>query len=345
MKYFKFISFLFFTLFVLNVTNVLAFTPCDSTGICRDVPFAKPDGKNLTLDIYLPKDKTVQAIPIIVIYGGGWSAGSKADCRAVIDIELLRQNGYAAICPNYRLTSAGYTFPAQIHDVKAAVRFIRANASKYNLNVNKIGVMGGSAGGQLSSLLGVSGGSVQLEGGDLGNANYSSSVQAVVTEFGPSFFLPTNLAVTNKNFLGAYKAYLGDLPNGKNAATVNAYDASPVNYVDKNDPPFLLIHGKNDDVVPVYHSQLLDKKLKSVGVDSTLYEYSTDGVNHVANTHETLPDDYANRSIAFFDRVLKKDNIVKSLNPVIIASTSVPIKTEESFKNKIINFFSKFWKK
>ena len=148
--------------------------------IHRDLVYKTVNGAVLTLDLYCP-EKFSGAVPVIIyIHGGGWRSGRKERCPAV----ALVQDGYAVASIDYRLTSTA-PFPAQIEDCKAAVRWLRANAAKYNLDADRIGVWGMSAGGHLAALLGTSGGVPELEGsGD--NMQYSSQVQAVCDVAGPA---------------------------------------------------------------------------------------------------------------------------------------------------------------
>ena len=123
-----------------------------------------------------------------MVHGGGFMMGDKGDGAGLSGVDQLLAAGYAVASINYRL-SAEAKYPAQINDAKAAVRFLRANAAKYNLNPDKFGAWGASAGGSLVSLLGTTCGVAELEGADLGNADQSSCVQAVVDWFGPIDFL------------------------------------------------------------------------------------------------------------------------------------------------------------
>ncbi len=155
-------------------------TEVANAAIQRDLVYERINGTVLTLDLYCPK-KVSGSLPVIVwIHGNGWSRGRKERCPAV----TLVQDGYAAASIDYRLTTTA-PFPAQIEDCKAAVRWLRANASTYHLDPDHIGVWGHSAGGHLAALLGTSGGVRELEGtGD--NMSYSSRVQAVCDVSGPS---------------------------------------------------------------------------------------------------------------------------------------------------------------
>ncbi len=195
----------------------------------RDLVYKRVNGTVLTLDLYRPEEVS-GSLPVIVwVHGGGWRRGRKEKCPAV----ALVQDGFAVASINYRLTSTA-PFPAQIEDCKAAVRWLRANASTYHLDPDRVGVWGHSAGGHLAALLGTSGGVPELEGsGD--NMQYSSRVQAVCDSAGPADLL----ALTNvgPKRVSAIEGLLGG-PVEKDKA--KAIAASPIHYVSKDDPPFLI---------------------------------------------------------------------------------------------------------
>jgi acetyl esterase/lipase len=151
--------------------------------IHRNIVYATPNGIPLTLDLYLPRNAAQPPPVLIWIHGGGWEGGSKENGCPV----SLAQTGFAYASINYRLSEQAI-FPAQIYDCKAAVRWVRAHASEYRYNADKIGVVGASAGGHLAALLGTTNDEPQFEGNE-GNPGVSSSVQAVVDYFGPSDFI------------------------------------------------------------------------------------------------------------------------------------------------------------
>lgn len=149
----------------------------------KDLEFANVDGHSLKLDLYLPAE--VKDAPLVVwIHGGGWSGGSKNGCP----ISWLTDDGYAVASISYRLTDKAI-FPAQIHDCKAAIRWLRANAEKFGYSTAKVGVSGSSAGGHLAALVGTSGDVKELEGTVGGNLDQSSRVDAVVDFYGATDFV------------------------------------------------------------------------------------------------------------------------------------------------------------
>jgi len=199
----------------------------------------------------------------------------------------------------YRLSGEA-PFPAQIEDCKAAVRWLRANAAKYNLDADRIGAWGHSAGGHLSALLGTSGGVQELEGnGD--NMSYSSRVQAVRDVSGPADLLRLYHDASDASTGTRPKAtsYIDALLGGPAEQNkTKAMAASPITYVSKDDPPFLIIHGENDFSVPASQGELLAAALKATGVETTL-EITPQG--HSAGGPRFLPI-----VKAFFDKYLKK---------------------------------------
>ncbi len=271
-------------------------TEVASVATQRDLVYKRVNGAVLTLDLYCP-EKVSGSLPVIVwIHTGGWSKGRKERCPAV----ALVQDGYAVASIDYRLTSTA-PFPAQIEDCKAAVRWLRANASTYHLDPDHIGVWGHSAGGHLAALLGTSGGVRELEGtGD--NMSYSSRVQAVCDVAGPSDLvrLYQEASQSRGDKSGKVMYDVAALVGGsaeKNITTATA--ASPIHYVSKDDPPFLIIHGENDATIPVTQAESFAAALKAAGVETTLE--IANGRGHGAGGPNSQP-----MIKAFFDKYLKK---------------------------------------
>lgn len=263
--------------------------------IDRDLSYRTVNDQTLRLDLYRPKNGK-GLLPIVVwIHSGGWSRGRKENCPAV----MLVQDGFAVASIEYRLTNAA-PFPAQIEDCKAAVRWLRANATKYNLDPRHIGVWGHSAGGHLAALLGTSGGVPELEGkGE--NLNESSRVQAVCDVSGPVDLVRMYGEVSeNSSGMGpkardAIEALIGG-PLAQHEKTAVA--ASPIHYVSKDDPPFLIIHGDQDATVPVEEAKSLAAALQSAGVQVTLEILPGRGHGIGARKFQSIVE-------AFFNRYLK----------------------------------------
>lgn len=235
----------------------------EGTQTLRDLAYV-PDGHDRQkLDLYLPPAQN--RLPLVVwIHGGAFRAGSKDQCPA---LWLLRE-GYAVASINYRLSQHAI-FPAQIEDCKAAVRFLRANAPKYQLDPDRFGVWGASAGGHLAAMLGTTS---DLRAFDRGaHTTVSSRVHAVVDWFGP-----TDFTLMNK-FPGAMDHDAPDSPESQliggpvQENRDKAQKANPVTYVTAEDPPFLIMHGDKDPLVPVNQSQLLEAALRKAGVPVVLH--------------------------------------------------------------------------
>jgi acetyl esterase/lipase len=219
------------------------------------------------LDIYLPAGNG--PFPLIInVHGGGFMMGDKSNPPGA---DEFLANGYAVASVDYRLSGEARA-PAQIQDIKAAVRFLRANASKYKLNPDKFAASGGSAGGSLVALLGTSCGVAALEGAELGNTDQSSCVQAVVDQFGPTDFLQID-----KQFAGTACPVNHDAANSPESMLVGAPIqtvpdkvklVNPITYASAKAPPFLIQHGTADCNVPPQQSQLLYDALKAaIGAD------------------------------------------------------------------------------
>ena len=234
----------------------------------RDIPYVANGGPRQILDLYLPAKPAEKPLPLVIwIHGGAWSAGSKDGCPFLPFVN----RGFAVASINYRLSQMAI-WPAQIQDCKAAVRFLRANAAKYNLDPDHFGVGGGSAGGHLVAVLGTAGQVKELEG-DLGNNGVSSRVQAVCDLFGPTDLLKM------AEQAGPNSTLQHDSPNSPESKLIGgaiqenkekAKTANPITYVSKDSAPFLIMHGDKDPLVPLGQSQLLEKALKDAGVEVTL---------------------------------------------------------------------------
>lgn len=231
----------------------------------RDLVYAEVTGEELKLDLHLPPIAAADKKPplCVWIHGGGWRGGSRTRPRIV----NLTRHGFAVASISYRFSKEA-VFPAQIHDCKAAIRWLRANAGRFGYRADWIAVGGGSAGGHLALLLGTSGGVAELAGTVGGNLEYSSRVQAVVDYFGPSDFelrgkTQPNRAYTNQS--GSF-ALLG----GKDAAVPLTMErfASPVTYVTPDDPPLLIFHGTADKVVLPDQSEEIAKRYKAAGLNA-----------------------------------------------------------------------------
>lgn len=248
-----------------SVPTTRAYVPLDPAKLGtveRDVTYGIASGVELKMDVYYPKTAAGPVPAVMYVHGGGWTAGDKQDGAGRAAIPYLQDAGFLVVSINYRL-APDFKFPAQIEDVKSAVRYLRANADKYSLDPERIGAWGGSAGGHLVSLLGVTEESDGLEGIG-GYEGESSRVQAVVDMFGPS-----DLTLEFEG--GAIGQALGTRVFGtsdRGSEILKA--ASPVTYISADDPPFLILHGDSDRLVPPSQSQELYDQLRSAGVPATL---------------------------------------------------------------------------
>ena len=234
----------------------------------RDLAFAKPDDKELRLDLAMPKLGSGPFPAVVFLHGEGWRAGNRQQMNHFI--EGMARLGYVGVTVDYRLVP-GARFPAQVEDCKAAIRWLRAHATEYRVRADRIGVVGFSAGGHLAAMLGVAGAEDGLEGTG-GNAAQSSRVQAVVSFFGPTDFTTRDWPADLERevivpFLGAAFA---DQPA--------AYKrASPISYVGAQAPPFLFFHGTEDKLVPVDQSRRMADRLTRVGVPARMVALEGEG--------------------------------------------------------------------
>lgn len=257
----------------------------------RDIEYVVGGGPRQSLDLYVP-EKAEEALPLIIwIHGGAWRTGDKKQCPAL----ALTRRGYAVASINYRYSHQA-TFPAQIHDCKAAVRWLRAHAAEFRLDPQRFGAWGSSAGGHLAALLGTSGGVRELEG-DLGHLEHSSRVQAVCVWFAPTDFTLMNQqgSTIDHDAPDSPESRLlgGPVQQNKRKAAL----ANPIRYVSKDDPPFLIMHGDQDPLVPHQQSVLLHEALKKAGLKVTFH--TVKGAGHGFAGAEVMK-----KVEEFFDRYL-----------------------------------------
>lgn len=262
-----------------------------------------PDGDAAqVLDIYFPETAADKPAPLLIwIHGGGWSGGSKAGMPYLGQLS----RGYVVASVEYRFSQKAL-FPAQIQDCQAAIRFLRASAKKYNIDTERIGVGGGSAGGHLAALVGTSGGkkAFPLIGG---NEDQSDRVQAVCDIFGPTnFWTVIKQAEEDKNVKNIFKWNSGDpysrlIGGGLGEDKAKCEAVSPVHYVSKDSPPFLILHGDHDALVPYAQSVELHELLTKAGVESTLQKLPKAGHGGAQFAQPAI----AKLTNTFFDKHLK----------------------------------------
>jgi acetyl esterase/lipase/enterochelin esterase-like enzyme len=263
----------------------------------RDLTYVTVDGKDLKLDVYWQSEQTEPAPLIVWIHGGAWRKGNKANPLA----RSLLAEGYAVASVQYRLSQEAI-FPAQINDCKAAVRWLRSNASRFNIDPEKFGAWGTSAGGHLVALLGTAGDVVDLAGA-LDDTEVSSRVQAVCDWFGPTDFLRMNDIVGKIDHDG------WDSPESQLIGTTvqdhpdRVARANPVTYVTDDDPPFLIMHGAKDVTVIKNQSEILHAALQKTGVSSNMI--LIDDLGHGLRRDGKVPQELLDQVLSFFDHELR----------------------------------------
>lgn len=300
------LSVLFLFLFVANVFAVEV--PSEIV-VEKNVPYVADGGVRQQLDLYFPKNfpkdfnKTGKPYPLIVaIHGGAWAMGAKDMEHYMLDGvfgAILNDGAYVLAAINYRLTDQG-PFPMQLEDCKSAIRWLRAHAETYNIDPDRIGVWGGSAGGHLASLVGLTDNVKEFDVGE--HLDRSSRVQAVCDFCGKTDLM---LIVSDPDYkkmphVEHIERFLDkQIPE----AEKEARRASPITYVSKNAPPFLIVHGTVDPVNPFVHAERLKAVFDKTGVPCTLYplmDTKHDGPLFVApETMSTM--------MRFFDRHLKHE--------------------------------------
>ena len=289
--------FRFFVVFALGFSPLVAVAqapkgPKLPAGVTAQVDLAYGDHERNKLDLYLPKaDKP---LPLVIwVHGGAWEAGDKSGGNPALP---LLTEGYAVASVNYRFSKHA-VFPAQIEDTRAAVRFLRANAKKYNLNPDKFGAWGASAGGHLVALLAVGSDVKDLDGKNTTNPTVSSAVQAVIDWFGPTDMASLTPPGSRPN---AVTRLLGG-DTGEKADVAKL--ASPLTYanVGMAGAPLLILQGDKDPLVPLSQSEKLTDAYKKAGGEVELVVFP--GAGH-GGKEFTIPDQ-RKKALAFFDKHLK----------------------------------------
>ena len=231
----------------------------------HNLPYVTNAHERQHLDLYLPA--TTKPAPLILwVHGGAWRMGSKEDS---VPLEYLAE-GYAVASINYRLSQHAI-FPAQLEDCKAAVRWLRTHAKQFNLDPQRFGAWGPSAGGHLVSLLGVTGGRAEFTVGE--HLDQADRVQVVVDYFGPTDFLQMDPQRIPEGMIH-------NTPDSPESQLVGGFivdhpdrvaRANPITYVTNQAPPFLIVHGDQDPVVSHHQSELLVVALQKADVAVTLY--------------------------------------------------------------------------
>lgn len=263
-----------------NGSPVLTSDPVAKVEVVRDLVYASFGGRDLLLDLYLPRNAPAPRAVILWLHGGGWRIG---DRRLAPDLTCYyAERGYVMASIDYRLSREA-VFPAAVEDIKAAVRWLKAAAGGYDVDPNRIGLWGSSAGGHLAALVAASGPG-QFEASE--HLEQSSSVAAVVDAYGPTDFLQMDSHRDPEGKPSDDPESI-QLPPGKLSADADSLEslflglpiqtcpervraANPIAYVTSGLPPFLLLHGTSDTAVPVHQSMLLYEALERSGNQATL---------------------------------------------------------------------------
>lgn len=296
-------------LLLLTIVSVNCFSQ-EYSKSWKDLNYASDSAVYHKLDIYLPKLEKKSYPVVVYIYGSAWFSNRSKGADLNTVGKALLDAGFAVVMPNHR-SSMDAKFPAPVNDIKAVIRFVRANADTYHLDTNFIGVSGSSSGGNMAAITGTSRNvkqqtlgnvTVDIEGNVGPYKQYSSSVDAVVDWFGP-----TNMLVMDScggtDFIhnapnSPASAYIGGpIQENKEKCLL----ASPITYVDPSDPPFLIFHGDKDRVVPHCQSELLYQALQKAGVKSRFYLVPNG--QHGPGVHV---DENLKLMVGFFQECLKK---------------------------------------
>jgi acetyl esterase/lipase len=286
------------SLLIPALFSMINSTQADPAPTPSTVVFGTESGLDLHAQIAAPVGSPGPWPAVIYVHGGGWSGGSMGNAP-LLDIA---RHGYFAASIEYRLTGVA-KWPAQIQDCKLAVRWLRANAAKYNVDPNRIGVWGDSAGDHLVACMGTMGDVKEYEG-DGGYPGVSSAVQAVVDYFGPTdFTMPDSNGGTIQQHVDLFGGTLSEKGDLWKAG-------SPLFYVKAGDPPFLMVHGDHDGTVSLQHSLVLDQALTKAGVPHQLIivKNADHGFPPYQGKGEISPtlEEIKQATYAFLDKYLKK---------------------------------------
>jgi acetyl esterase/lipase len=260
-----------------------------------DIVYAQIGDRALVLDLFLPKEGAGPFPAVIYVHGGGWSGGNKRAFHR--QAAHMATHGIAGVCVQYRLSGEA-RYPAAIHDVKAAVRWMRANARQYKLRSDRIGAAGGSAGGHLVALLGVTGDHPAYEG-NVGVTGQSTRVHAVAA-FNPAVDIVSFGRQAGGNRDNPVAKFLAKLYS---EAPELYRQASPLEQVSAKSPPFLFLHGTGDTTVPHQQSADMHHALEKVGVSSELM--SAPGAAHGFFNRPPWFDPTLERMQEFFLKTLR----------------------------------------
>ncbi len=261
-----------------------------------DIIYCTMDGVPLKMDLYYPENSQTTSQVLVYVHGGSFTGGDKRTGSGIIDIPMMTSRGYAVAAINYRLMPA-HPFPAEVQDAKCAIRFLRAHAEEYRLRTDKIGIWGGSAGGHLAAMVGLTNGEADFEVGEY--LEHSSRVDAVVEMFGPTD-LTMPMGWLQRMLLR--RAFGTDDPQAE-----VLQKASPVQYIQADAPPFLILHGEQDSAVPLEQAQVFYQKLVERGDTVSLLTVKNANHNFKPTGGAIQPNrqEISAAMANFFDRWLK----------------------------------------
>lgn len=280
----------------------------DGLLVQRDVSYAGNKNSRQTLDIFQPANRQDKRLPVLVfIHGGGWRKGDKKSGQNLLR-PFVESGEYVGVSVGYRLSNQT-KWPAQLHDCKAAIRWIRGNAKQLNIDPDRIGVWGTSAGGHLALMVGLTGEPQAGQEGKLGpHQDQNSRVACVVNWFGPTALLRMNDApgAIDHDAENSPESLLIGSPIQQ--AKKRAQQASPLTFVTNKAAPVLTMHGSQDALVPLDQAQQLDAALDKAKVESTLVVIQ--GAGHGRFSHVKIPKLMA----SFLKRHLHRDSREKAID-------------------------------
>lgn len=297
-----------FFLLALATAALVAAPAATETRVVSDVPYLAA-GRTEKLDLYLPATRaaTVRSPAVVVIHGGGWMTGDKAASREREIGPTLAAAGYVAVSINYRLGAGSW--PTNLYDCKNAVRFLRAHAAEYQIDPDRIAVMGGSAGGHLALMVALTTDEAGLEPTEP-YPGVSSRVRCVIDMYGITNLLTRQEVDKTGQLTGKLHADEGTEKVLGASRTENPAlwkTVSPVSHITKKSPPMLILHGRSDPTVNYQQSVELAEVLKAHGVEHELI--LLDGIGHTFDLEtwnkNPLPRDLRPVALAFFERNLR----------------------------------------
>ena len=276
-----------------------------------DIPYGTANGRLLSLDILQPERDPRAVLPVVLwLHGGGWSSGNKRNALNIHMLDFLARSGFVLASAEYRLSGEA-PFPAQIHDVKAALRWLRARPEVLGIDPERVAIAGFSAGGHLAALAATTVGVPELEG-ESGSPGYSTRVQAAIAMAAPTDFTQNPAAsdpTLNPNSVGGVTPEQRLLGGRIEERPELARLANPGEFIGPETPPILLIHGSADEIVPVSQADYLYHVLEGRGIEVAFIR--VEGGNHGCwpagrpYPSKTLPSRIESWMLAFLEKRLQ----------------------------------------